>query len=442
MIEQISDQHFFHGDSKTIIKISTPKNVGEQPVLKNYNSVLFSAWGPDNMEPQERIADIRKCNQVATAIDWKSRAVISGGLAYGYREIDPDTGEEKLVRVMDKKIEEWNRRTAVHRYLRESAYDFYAHWNIFPIMRMNVGKTYIDSIECPNTCFVRLGRQNEKTGKINDAYISANWDKITSIEDPTTLKFEVIDPYLDPSSQLPKLKKTEFIYPVQGPDFDYTFYATPPWDSVRKNGWLKVSTLIPTFKEALLSRQTTIKYHIEVSEWYWKWKNPTWDDFDSKKKKELIEAFIKEMDDKLSGATQAGANIMTFTQNDPVSRQMIPGIKITSVDDKLKDGIYIEDSQEASSHLFSAHSIDGSLSGNIPGKNFGAGSGSDKRVAMNIYLANEKPNMDLLLEPLLFIYNYNNFAKPYEDKGGLQLWFANYWMATQDVSKEPQQQAS
>lgn len=420
------------------------KGEGEQPVKKVTGSAVgISFWGDENLEPQTKIAKIRVSNQIASALEWKSKSIISGGLIYGYDVVDEKTGEVKFKQIIDFDIDSWNKNTAINRYLRESMLDFYAFNNVFPKMRSNLGMKFIHGIECPNTCDVRLGIQNKTNGKIDKAYINANWDLGVKWDDKDYVKeYSLIDPYFNAEEQVRNLKGNEFLYPVQGPDFDYTFYSKPAWHSIFESGWLDVAMQIPKFKAALLKRQYTIKYHIDITETFWSWKFPEFNQItDPAKRKKFVEDYMDQMDKMLAGTDQAGANFLSFSEVDPVSKKPYPGITITTIDDKIKDGIYVEDSQEASSHIYSALGIDGSLIGSMPGKQMGAGSGSDKRVAMNIYLANEKPVMDQILEPINFIYNFNWGNKP-EYKGKmLKAIFKNYWLATQDVSKEPQQQA-
>jgi hypothetical protein len=83
------------------------------------------------------------------------------------------------------------------------------------------------------------------------------------------------------------------------------------------------------------------------------------------------------------------------------------------IEDKLREGTFLEDSREASQHLRSALGLDSALTGDGPGKGMGAGSGSDKRIALNIYVALQQPYREVLFEPLYFIAEYNGWTKRY-----------------------------
>ena len=90
----------------------------------------------------------------------------------------------------------------------------------------------------------------------------------------------------------------------------------------------------------------------------------------------------------------------------------------------MKDGMYLEDSGEATAHIYTALGIDATLV-NTPTKGgMGAGSGSDKREAFNIYMALRKSDQDLILEPLNLIRDFNGWDP------NTVFWFKNYYVAT------------
>ena len=58
------------------------------------------------------------------------------------------------------------------------------------------------------------------------------------------------------------------------------------------------------------------------------------------------------------------------------------------------------------SYLFTALEMDPTLMGSVLAKNFGSGSGSDKRVAQNNYVSLAVMYADIV-EPIRFIADYN-----------------------------------
>ena len=96
-----------------------------------------------------------------------------------------------------------------------------------------------------------------------------------------------------------------------------------------------------------------------------------------------------------------------------VTNRPIDSWKIIPIEDKLREGTFLEDSREASQHLRSALGLDSALTGDGPGKGMGASSGSDKRIALNIYVALQQPYREVLFEPLYFIAEYNGWTNKY-----------------------------
>jgi hypothetical protein len=91
--------------------------------------------------------------------------------------------------------------------------------------------------------------------------------------------------------------------------------------------------------------------------------------------------------------------------------------------------MYIEDSQEASSHILYALNVDGTLIGNSPGKQMGAGSGSDKRSAYNIFILANRIYQKKVVTPLNAISTYNGWKSPTGEKIVFQ--FKNEMLSTQ-----------
>ncbi|MGB2434553.1 MAG: hypothetical protein ACPIB5_00450, partial [Flavobacteriaceae bacterium] len=73
-------------------------------------------------------------------------------------------------------------------------------------------------------------------------------------------------------------------------------------------------------------------------------------------------------------------------------------IKITPLQNPLKDGEFLGDNGEASSHILYALDLDPTLKGHTPGAGLGSGSGSDKREAFNMFLTLTNVHQKIILE--------------------------------------------
>jgi len=297
-------------------------------------------------------------------------------------------------------------------------------------------RSKIVSIASQRPEYCRYAQQQE-TGEIKNVLINANWDTGEQGRDKVyTTRVPMINPYNDPVDFLRERKQGyKFIYPVNDPSPGTTFYQEAEWHTAIHSGWFDVAQSVPEFKKHLFENQVTIKYMIEVSTWWWNWKYPGFDEFTTEKKQELMQKELDRFESFMSGKTNSGNSLMVTIKNDPQFTKEFSGWKITPVDNKLKDGIYIEDSQEASSHIMFALGVHPTLIGNTPGTKMGAGSGSDQRVAFNNHILMQKPHQDMILEPLEFIRDYNGWDP------NIQFWFRNYFQATLDKAKQPQQES-
>lgn len=403
---------FLPSASAVVLDKSASKAKPTTPVINMVSARNIAIWGDDNLFPQTVLAKAEK-TFIPAVIDWKVSAMGSR-LVYGIEEIDAN-GKETFKRVKDPVVDAWLKRSNISRYLIETASDLYWWGNMFPELILSNDRSTITSISAQDAMYCRWERQNPETGLIENCYINANWDSNGTEANSAIVK--VIDPYYDPVGALRERKDGfKYIYPLSFPSPGKTYYQLVSWDSVRRNGWLEIASLIPTWKKALMQNQISIKYHIEVPEYYWKWKYKDWDKKSEKDQLACRATEMTEFNNFLTGEDKAGKSVMTTSKFDEVTKTKYPGWSITALDDKIADGKYIEDSQEASAHLLFALGIDGTLIGSTPGKGFGAGSGSDKRVAFNMYLELQQAKEDLILEPLHFIRDYNGWNPEYKFK--------------------------
>jgi hypothetical protein len=391
--------------------VTTEKKVKAHtsPVQKVTGSTEIAPWGDDNLFPQN-VTTLAEKTFIPTVINWQVRA-LGTKLVYGIEEIDEATGKAKFKRKKDPVVEAFLRRTNIQRYIIEGASDLYWFANVFPEMILSNDRNEIVSLAAQEATNCRFTKQNPNTGLVEEVCVNANWDNGGNYEN--SHKIPVIDPYYDPVTALRERKEFKYIYPVSFPSPGKTYYQLVSWDSVRKNGWLELASLIPTWKKALMKNQIIIKYHIEVPEYYWSWKYPNWEKMTVVEKTSARTTELENFNSFLKGEENAGRSIMTTSKFDDIRNVAYPGWKITAIDDKIQDGKYIEDSQEASSHLMFAIGLDSTLIAAAPGKGMGAGSGSDKRVAFNIYMQLQQANEHLLLEPLHFIRDYNGWNSEY-----------------------------
>jgi hypothetical protein len=441
MIEQIAEGTFTMVDGAVLATVPTgPSGPGALPSFSaaksTTNSSKVAFWGPNNTFPQDVIRETEVGSFVGTVLDWKARALYGAGLAYGKVTGVKDNGEEIFVAEnKNKEINDFLRRSNFERsYLFRAITDLYYFYNVFPELIVSRDRSKIVDINTKDASFCRHEVQNEK-GISEHVYYNSNWSNGGTAEN--SVKIPSLDPYWDPAESLRERRDGyRFIYPLSYPTPGKSYYSLAHWNMIRTSGWLDAANAIAVYKKSLMKNQFTVKYLFETTPEYWTWKNKDYKDLTKEARDQLHKTELSNLSNYMKGEQNAGNSIMTITFFDPVTKQNIPGLKITAIDDKLKDGAYIEDSQEASSHLLYALGVDGTLIGNAPGKGMGAGSGSDKRVAFNNYISLCEMHRDIILEPLYVIKDYNGWDEEYEFRLKIPA------IMTQDKGKETQQQSS
>lgn len=391
-------------------------------------------WGNDNLFPQNILKEARKNTIIGTTLDKQARIAYEAGIEYG--KYDTTSGEKTHVEQHNTTIDKFFKRSKIHRYLISALRQFYWFYNVFPEIVFSNDRSEVYSILTHKTAYCRY--EVPTNGVVKNCYVSAVWEEAPELTGKLVSKVPVIDIYADPMAYKED-KGFKYIYPISYPTENEDFYSLCDWNSLRKSGWLDVAQSIPAFKKALFKNQVKIRYLIEVSTWWWNWKYKGFDGFDDKKKNKLMKEELERFEKFMKGEEKAGNSIMTTFSSSPTMQKEYPGWKISAIDDKIKDGIYIEDSNEASSHLMYAIGIDPTIIGSQPGSKLGAGSGSDKRVAFNIYSDLVLIHQEMVLEPLYWINEYNGWGMDYFRFRNLK---EKEKPESKDPVTEPNQQAS
>lgn len=399
------------------------------------DAVLF--WGENNDFPQLVIADIRKHTELGMLLDKQASLLYAGGLIWGVPDPEDDTKLIPVKEAQNKEIKAWLRHSNINRYLSEAATDLYWFANVFPEIVLNIGGTEIVQICTQAAEECRWGMQNSRTGLIEKCYINAQWPD-GKPGDGYTKELPVLDAYYNPAAQLKNnMKGTNYIYPINYAKPGNKFYQLADWNSLRESGWLAVALAIPKFKEALLKNQMTIKYHIQISSMYWEKKFPGWQNMKPAEQLNVKKAELAAMEATLMGAEKAGKSLTSVIHHDfnSVSTKEFELIKITAIDDKIKDGKYLEDGKDASLKTMAAIGLHPALVGTMPNNGMG-GAGSNIREAYNLHVMTNKSRQDLILEPLNnLIIEFNGWDPEMEFR------FRNSFMTTLDKGKETQKTA-
>jgi hypothetical protein len=375
------------------------------PTIKSNESTEIVMWGTDNLFPQRVLKEIRKNTIIGPTLK-KQAEIAYDEIIYGFNE-DDGNGNVKFRRVIDPKVEAFFKRSHIHRYYIEALRNFYYFYFAVPKLIFTADRSEVYSLSCYKTAHFRFEKPN-KSGQIPNGYVCADWESVMSVQSDYVEKLPLIDIYADPESYRAG-NDFKLIYPLAYPTEDEIHYPLVDWNAARESGWLDVAQSIPKFKKALMKNQISLKNLIQVPSWWWEWKYPGFSKMDQKERLAVQNLEIDRFELFFKGDDAAGNSMMVTYISDPAHQKEYQGWKIEAVDNKIKDGLYIEDSNEASSHLLYSLGMDPAIVGAQPGSKLGGGSGSDKRVAFNIYLDTIRSHQDILLEPLSWIGNFNKW---------------------------------
>lgn len=392
-------------------------------------------WGPDNGFPQQVVADAEANTSLATMLNWKAKAWYGGGLCYGLVSYD-EAGEEVFKQTRLPQVEEFIRRSNLARYAMESLIDISWFGQAFPELILTRNRQEIYSVSALDTTWCRYAKAKRPQDLMKLVFYNANWTTGGRFDDEYSTRIPVLDPYYDAVAGLRARKDGfNYIYPISFPSPDKSEYQLASWNTVRRSGWLDIGRAVVEFKKMLLKNILNIEWMIEINPAYWHWKYKDWDEKSDDERRTLMGAELKNFGDVMTGSNGAGKSLMTTTVKDAQGND-VAAFKVTALDKKMREGFMNEDSQESASHVFTAGGVAPTLMGIQPGKNMGAGSGSDARVAFNNFISTSTFEQHLVLEVLHFIRDYNGWPE------NLEFRFKQPLIMTLDKGKQSQQQTS
>ncbi|KAA8483759.1 hypothetical protein BDE36_1775 [Arcticibacter tournemirensis] len=413
MSEQISPDLMMMGEHGIIVSALTYDPI-TQPVSpkpeKTDSGDDIAYWGDNNDDPQEIIKRVKADTELPPLLDWKGRVlqgreVIAVNLVYNEEKKDFDTE-----RINDPEINDFLHHRSFKRYWREAAVDFVWFANVFPDMIKSNGLDKIAYLGVHSADWCRWNKQ-DKTGTTTKCYVSPSWPDAKPTDENCNT-FDVVDPYNPMLLEKVKEKKSlkRFVYPISYPMPGNAYYQMAPWHPFVFSKWYEIKRLIERMKESLLKKILSAKWILTIPVNYWPAAYKDWEKKSPEERLEIKKKKVAEIEKSITGVDNTGKLILTEAGLDQNNKE-IQGWKLERISDNIKDGEHLEDSHEASQHGMRALGTDPTLVGDGPGKTgAGGGSGSDKRIAFNIFVAILQPYREVLLEPLYFVAEFNGWT--------------------------------
>lgn len=386
-------------------------------------------WGDDNKFPLTANDIIESSTVLSSGLRYKLRLIIGNGIyPVKVTGFDED-GREQYEVISDIELRKLLMSRMFRNYLEKAQADILRYGQAFPeiIFNQEGTKPLIIHTNNANDCRYEVMRN----GIIQNVIISAKFNEGTSVgKDYTAVQLlNHINPEADLEEKLAGSAR-KFIYPLNDPFSGKSYYQQPEWYPAYKAGWLDISVSVPTFLKKMYKNQISWKWHIKIPYAYWDKLFPKTEFRDVVKRRELIEAKIKEIEESVAGELNSSKAIITHFEVGP-SGKSEEQWEITPLENKYNSDQQLINSAAANSEILFSLMVNPSVMGaGLPGGPYSgnSGSGSDIREAFLVNIALAWLDRQRLLDPLeLFIKKLG-----YKD---VELRFKNTVLTTLDTGK-------
>jgi hypothetical protein len=313
-------------------------------------SMPWSAWGKNNLFPQELIANIECTGILNSIIDGKARFALCEGMVPAIVKRN-DQGQRVIDSyVDDPEITAFLEMNNVFSHTFGWMKDQIAFGNGVARYLLDKGKKKITNIMRHDVSEMRLEKMDE-TGVIHNAYFHADWTCVKGKADKTLLTVPLLDPN-NPVGDLQNRKgqSNEFALLFKYPGWGKHYYSTPLWFAAMK--WVKIAQGIPEMKAALYQNTMTLKYMVIINENFWEKRHgDDWQDYTDGEKEEKRNAFYDEVDEFLVGAENAHKSIFVNGYRDQVSGVQWQDVDIKPIGGETASGDYLPDAATANSEI-------------------------------------------------------------------------------------------
>lgn len=373
----------------------------------------IASWGANNNFPDEMVKLVNKDGVARIGLSTLRKIHYGGGITLMKETFEDDKRKRTPISILAYQ--------EIKKFFRDNKFNFFLDgtitdlewWSIaFPEYVLSADYKKINRVFRHETALCRLEEMNDK-GFIPRVWKSYKWDDSVDLDSKYASSIPLISPLWtteEIKAYCKKNKVRNFCKPINYPVVDEGYYPFTDWHAAKE--WIEISISIPDFKKAMFKNAANITFHIEISEDYFKRKyGDDWTEtYGPDKREEIREQFSKELDEKINSQKNAGVSIQSIMYLDRNGKPEST-IKITPIDNKFKDGMYLPEASAARSEILASMGLDVSIIGSgIPGGTK-EGSGSDKRIAWAIRQTMMKSNREYTTEIFEFIKEWNDWPE-------------------------------
>lgn len=388
-------------------------------------------WGSNNKWPFETFTKVSGNPILSSGIQYLITAIYGEGILPCKISRDTKGNIDSIIPAWDDPdIKKFFSENDINLYALEAATDISMfNWFVPEIILNRDDPAKILYLSSKETGYSRWSEKNPNTGNIDWHFYSAMWastnspkaddvvfTKVLNNRNPLNdlkVRFGIApDPLTGKTNNRPNVNSKldhRFILKYQFPTPMRPYYPMPYWYSVITSGWNDLAEKMVAFKKSLMDNQMSIKYHIQLSEDYFKkiFQNEGIPETDKIKRAERIKKEYTDLENFLCGVNKTGQSVISFIRYAADGRELC-SMKITPIENPFKGGEYLEDIEEISNIESYGMGVHPSLIGNSPGKTKTI-NGTEARELFMIKQAMLKPIRDIILKPLYLIRDFNGW---------------------------------
>ncbi|MDO5509551.1 MAG: hypothetical protein Q4F57_02535 [Weeksellaceae bacterium] len=408
------DKDIYHvGGSAALVFTKSPRFAkAEVAMEKNADDGEFSLWGDDNLYPQRFLAKFNRTDAAVGGIEVLTTAHYGNGFKLFKEKNKGDSIVQEQQLLSDfPEIKSFFSKVKFPKMLTGIIADFEVFRLAFPEYLLSPNGDKIISVKRHRTAWCRFGVP-DKSGYVRKVFINSDWETANA---DITVSVDLIPDEFASADEIKEYAKSRklksFILPVTSNLMTEKLYPAVGWHSSFNNGWVDTVLSVPEFKLSMFINQLNMKYLVYVSDEFMvrRYGAEDWESISAAEREMKREELARKIDDHMSGNKAAGRSLTSpyFRDN---NGQMIKGIEVVPVDDKIKDGNFLPDAAAGNSQILFAMAVDPSLIGaGIPGGKNLSGSGSDKREAYTILCSKMPYKRICTTEIFNIIRDYNGW---------------------------------
>jgi len=371
-------------------------------------------WGTDNKYPEALDAEA----QMSSVFEGGMKVLCDHLRGQSFTLAVPvyKDGKRILEEVAEEDIMDELYEIGYYEYWQDACGELPKWGNVWPMFKLN-DKGEIFRIHCYDGPWNRFQRPYPGKGKIENVYVSAQWSrgietKFTDGKIPKEMKGWISEypllsryEYATEMDLLVKRGKKDFAshikYHTSG-----SIYGRAPWHSLYANRWLGISGKVPEMMMRYYEAAMTINYLIYLNSEWLEQKYPEMSEWTAEQRAEKIKEIQDSYEKNLKGGANAYKALMLSFKMDQNGKE-VKNVMFEVLDNKMREGTFIPDSQMSDGQVLFTLGIDPSLIGVVvPGGKQSAGSGSNIREASLALQMRLRPDRELLHNPFYIWRDY------------------------------------